>query len=336
MDQSAASCYVYSKASGMLVKSFTGPRAANLFHARSLQELWTLLFKEEIPSVPQTVFAEVLEKKAVEQFVNDYKKLLKTYSKPDKILVALLHYFEYENLKHIGSRMITGLTDKPEIIDIKPYGILKMEKWPDIAKMTEGTELSWIDHIPSLSEQQEYANKIDVQFYKKVIEAANDLPQSQRNVVVELLSENYSLKNIIWAMRLKVFYNMEPKEIKKRLVYFDDAHRKNDLFAGQALKILDWRIDSYDDWAKWKYEKFLNKNNETSFWKLDPQTVEINVRKAFNLKMQRTFHKYPFTPIVMLSWFFIKANEIDYIRTATEALRLNVDENLAMQMSGIQ
>ena len=49
MDKSAADAYVYAKASGMLARSFIGGRAAQLFEVHSLKELWTLLFKKEVP-----------------------------------------------------------------------------------------------------------------------------------------------------------------------------------------------------------------------------------------------------------------------------------------------
>ena len=51
MDKTGAECFVYAKACGLLAKSFTGSRAAALFDARSLSELWTLLFRTQAPEL---------------------------------------------------------------------------------------------------------------------------------------------------------------------------------------------------------------------------------------------------------------------------------------------
>lgn len=53
MDRSGASAFVYAKASGMLAKSYIGKRTVKLFEARTLADLWTLLFEEEVPLIPE-------------------------------------------------------------------------------------------------------------------------------------------------------------------------------------------------------------------------------------------------------------------------------------------
>ena len=67
MDKSAADSYVYAKASGMLAKSYVGDRARELFSFNSLQELWSFLFKAEVPVVPEALLARALEKEAFDK-----------------------------------------------------------------------------------------------------------------------------------------------------------------------------------------------------------------------------------------------------------------------------
>ena len=45
MDKSGAGSFIYAKASGIIGKSFVGPRAQYLFEQKSLSDLWTLLFQ---------------------------------------------------------------------------------------------------------------------------------------------------------------------------------------------------------------------------------------------------------------------------------------------------
>ena len=333
MGRSGASCYVYAKASGMLSKSFVGSKGMALFNARTLQELWGMLFKDEVPSVPQTMLAELIEKKATQKFISEFIHLLDFYSRPDEVSIELLRWFDFENLKEAAALLATGRSDSCKFNKITPYNLLKYEKWPDIKKMTEGTELSWYDKVPSVMEQQELSNKLDIQFIKAVWDAAQKLHSSERDVVQKVIADRYSMKNVIWVMRLKVYYNMTPEQIKNRLVYFDETERsKDDLFAGEALKIIDFKTDSYEDWANWKYLPLINEAEDSKLWKLNPQVVEERVSKRFYRLMKQSFHKYPFTAMVLVCWFCIKQNELDFIRTATEAIRLNVDQEQMLKI----
>ena len=64
MDKSGAAAYVYAKASGILARSFVGNRTQKLFEAKSLSELWTLVFKTEVPLVPEVMLAKQIEVEA--------------------------------------------------------------------------------------------------------------------------------------------------------------------------------------------------------------------------------------------------------------------------------
>lgn len=331
MDRTGASCYIYAKASGMLAKSFTGSRAVNLFNAKSLQELWSLIFTEEVPVVPQAILAQTIEKKAVQKFIEEYKNFVNLYSKPYEVLVVLLQWFDFENIKLASGKLAGGKTDKIEFLQIKPFNIINYEKWPDLAKMTDKTELSWFNKIPSLKEENLFANKIDTQFVKKIWAAIQKLPKSQKGSAQKIIANHYSLMNITWALRLKVYYNMNEENIKNHLIFLGEHQSKKDLFAGEALKILDFKIDVFEDWAKWKYAKFLNRQNDSKIWKLDPAYFEKQVSNELIVTMKQEFHKNPFTAMVLITWFFIKRNELENIRTATEAIRLNVDKEQLMQ-----
>ncbi len=324
MDRTGAACYIYAKTSGMLAKSFTGQRAKILFETKTLPELWSLLFKEEIPAVPQTILAQLIEKKATQKFIAEYKKLLELYSKPDVVLKNLIHWFDFENLKNAAAYLATGRSEKPDFSDITPFNILDYSQWPDVQKMTEKDELAWYNKVPAVDEQQMLSHDLDMQFVRNLLKGADKLSIGQRNAVRKLILWRYSMKNVIWVMRLKVYYNMKEDEIRKQIVYLDESKGINDLFAGEALKIIGYDINSYEQWSKWKHSALINDIKDGKVWKLDPQVVEEKCSNDFYLLMRRSFHKEPFSALVMVAWFFIKQNELDNIRTATEAIRLNV------------
>ena len=91
MDTTAALSYIYAKLSGMLAKSYVGVRTQKLFAVSSLQEVWSLLFKDDVPSVPEAFLAQRIEQKATEQFIAEYSSIIELFDKPQSLLVELLH-----------------------------------------------------------------------------------------------------------------------------------------------------------------------------------------------------------------------------------------------------
>ena len=73
MDRNAANSYIYARACGKLAKSFTGEKVNSLFDAKTLSELWTLLFSSQPPVMPEVLLAQEIEKQA-------FANLIKTYS----------------------------------------------------------------------------------------------------------------------------------------------------------------------------------------------------------------------------------------------------------------
>lgn len=336
MERSGAQSYVYAKASGILARSFVGQRAAALFAVRSIPELWSLVLKTEVPAVPETLLAKRFEEEAGAKFILEYKRLLGMYDRPDDVAVLLLRYFDYSNLKSLGAAAAMGQKERPRLRNIVPYNILNYDGWPSIRKITERSPLSWYDKEPEISEQQFLDAKIDRQFVSDLWNAASRLGVFERASVEKLILKKYAMRNMTWALRLKVFYNMSRDEILEHISFFDSSAKKDDLLAHDAIEILDKNPEHYEDWADWKYARFLNAHEEGSIWTIDPGWVETAAQKELVAESNRLFHTRPFEPVVLVSWFFIKLNELDHIRAALEALRLSVGAESAMEAAGIR
>ena len=91
MDKSAADAFIYSKASGILGKSFIGNKAAQLFSAGNLSSLWTLLFNSPVPQIPEMLLTAEIEKEAFNRFISQYTSFVGEYAKPDEIFIANNH-----------------------------------------------------------------------------------------------------------------------------------------------------------------------------------------------------------------------------------------------------
>ncbi len=280
MDRSSASAFVYSKASALLAKSFTGENAQKLFAVRSLKELYTLLFGDGIPAIPEVMLAKEIEDKATRRFHELYSDLLKNFSKPTRILSEIARFYEYENSSQ----------NDPEQ---------------------------------------------DEKYVRDLWESLNELPSGERENLRKFIKTELSMRNVLWALRLKVYYNFDSEEIKKRLVYSNSLRKKHDILAVDALKILDKDISSYEDWKNWKYSDLLNPHEEGVVWEIDPGWVEKAARVKLVKLYQRSFHKEPMSVLSLVSWFKIKENELNYIRTVAEGLRLDVEQEKIMEAAGL-
>lgn len=334
MERSAASAYVYAKASGMLSRSFVGSRASKLFSVQSLQELWSLLFASELPPLPETMLAKRIEKDAEKAFIADYSMLLSAFDSPEAVLVSLLRFYDYDNLKEIGAALCYNEATPPEITDIGSYSMLHYKAWPSLERITENSPVAWYNRVPKPEEQQMQDSRLDAQYVHELWAAVQRLPHAERETVADFIKTEIAYNNIIWALRLKRFYNLPPEEIQERLVFAQVADKGCDVFAHDALKVLEKDLEAYDDWKDWKYADCLNPHEEGVVWELDPSFVELALRRKLQQKALYAFHKEPFSAMVLVAWYKIKQHELACIRTVAEGLRLNVEQNQILTAAG--
>ena len=285
LDKSAASSFVYAKASGLLAKSFIGEKAAKLFSVQSLRELYTLLFEEDVPAVPEVLLSKEIETKAEAIFLNQYKGLLSEFENPAPILSEIINFYEYEISEKSDNADLNAKKDREQI----------MALW----------------------------------------NALSSLKGSDRESLAQLYKMEISFKNILWVLRLKIYYHFTEEEILEHLVYSENHHRKDDVLAREAIAIVSKDIASYDDWKSWKYAQFLNPHEEGVVWEIDPCWVERSLKNQLAKSYKRFFHKDPMSVASLVSWFRIKQYELDCIRSVAEGLRLGVESEKIMDAAGI-
>lgn len=280
MDFSAASSFVYAKASALLAKSFIGERAAKLFSVQSLRELYSLLFEDELPAVPEVLLSKEIETRAAQKFIGQYKNLLSEFENPSPILSAILSFYEYENSGKSGVE-----EDRRQI----------MALW----------------------------------------QAVSSLRGNDREHLGRLYRMEISFKNILWALRLKVYYNFSNEEVLENLVYGDRRRSRTDVLVREAVSILGKDISSYDDWKSWRYSQYLNPHEEGVVWEIDPTWIERSLKNHLARAYRRFFHKDPMSVTSLVSWFRIKQYELDCIRAVAEGLRLGIESEHIMEVAGI-
>ena len=340
MDSSSAAAYVYAKSSGILAKSFVGERAEELFSVKSLRELHGLLFANESPAVPEALLAREIEVSAEKRFIDEYLRLLSVYSNPEKILIAILRFYECNNIKEVGAALSLGRQKMPEVTDIRQYSRMDYSAWPNLQKITKNSPISWYNSINDISEQYKIDSKIDSLYISEIWNAIEELSGQDREEMERLFSTEFSFRNILWALRLKVYYKMSKEEIFERLVFADPVSAKSfakrDLFAARAIKILDNDIENWEDWKNWKFASMLNPHEDGVLWSVDPTWVEKSFMRELNGMYLKAFHKNPLSVMSLVAWFKIKQFELDCIRTVAEGLRLDVDKSALFEAAGIQ
>lgn len=335
MDKSGASAYVFAKANGILGKSFVNNRASLLFGQKSLSELWTLLFKTQPPLIPEVMLSQAIEEKAFSDFIENYINFINQYDNPDPVLVNQLLLFEAENLKEIGAALCKGEQKMPSLVNLENFSVLNYKAWPDVKKITKGTDFSWYNHVPGIHEQRELDFKLDIQVCRHLWDAVALEKGEAAEALRDIYRQEFIVKNIVWVLRLRLYYKMTNDEIAANLIYVTDKPGKNDPVSAPALRILDWPLDEPDYWFDWKYSSLVNPHVDGQIWQIDPVWIEKRNRVEINRKASKLFHQFPSEPCALIGWYKMKNFELSCIRTAVESVRLNIESSEAMNAVGL-
>lgn len=333
MDRVAADAFVYAKASGMYAAAFVGARAKRLFGQSHVSDLWTLVFKDEVPLVPEGRLAQLLERRLSERSATDFVSLVKMYDSPDPLSLAFLAFYDCNNIKTACQSALSG-AEKPYLVNISPFSRLKTEMWPDIGAMTRNSPYRWFDRIPENAERMKWENRLDNQYYMGLWTAANALPQKDQNAVLDFIREEVVLQNIVWALRLRCYYKMTAEEIVPMLAGFDENAKTKAVLTGPAEAVLEKPLDSFDAWQNWKYAPLLNPEDGNGFWRLDPRWLGLQVSKKLYRAALKRFHQSPFTVGVLASFFKIQRLEEYMVRVATEGIRMGASEDQMNEFVG--
>lgn len=183
------------------------------------------------------------------------------------------------------------------------------------------------DVILCLQKDDRLEKNTGLEYARELWNSTSKIRGEEKSSVESLVHQYLIIENIVWALRLRVYYEMTPEEIVPHLASLGESPSVSDPLSSEAIKILDKQLDIRDDWKNWKYEKLLNPLDDESFWKIDPCWIQ----NAFNVflvkKAKKVFRENPFNMSMLVAFYIIKKQELTYIRSATEGLRLGVDED---------
>ena len=335
MDSSGAVEYIYAKTSGMLAKAFVGARANRLFQAKNLTDLWQTVFESPAPAVPENLLALSIEKEAENRFLKEYISLVDSFDRPEPVALQLLRSFDYSNIKKLNFALRTGEKDLPDVTDIGRFSQIKYKAWPKLAKMTENGCFAWVTSVVEAKDVKDFEHKLDAQYVVELWQAVKATRGEAKKAIEELIKEQLILQNIVWAIRLKLYYNMEPDDVLAYLAGSGTEPLDKDVLIEPVIKILNKPLDMHAEWASWKYADLLNPADDVTSWNVDPRYLQRAANVRIHKMALRMFHKFPCSSAVLVPWFMIRELELDYICTAAEGLRLDVGEEETREFAGV-
>lgn len=326
--------YAYVKIAGILARSFVGKSAAKLFEARSQAELYEMLFSESVPTVPEYALTTLIEDKAKSNFVGEFLKILESYEKPSGVLLKFVEYFDVKNLE---SLLVGGIKkNKVHPVDTGHYSLLhykEYERTHSFASLTKHTAFEWVVPFSKKESESEIFFKADMQRVSSFLKEVCALSESAENKALkEFFLRYYSIKNMIWALRLKVSYSLNIEDIILHLFRTNDKY--DDCLCRRAFDVVNRDADAYEKWKSWEFFDSLNPHVEGEVWKIDVAWVERKVKSRVMRDTLKAYREWRMSDFGVALFCVLKMQELMCIRAAAEGLRLNVNKEDAMSLAG--
>jgi vacuolar-type H+-ATPase subunit C/Vma6 len=326
--------YAYAKACGIIGKSFVGKRVVELRGLRLLSELDRLVFPEARRDQPDKELLVDIEKSIEKRAVRHILAMVNSYTEPPDLLIRQLGAYEYSDLKTCLHYIAGGIKTIPPLCDIGRFRTIRFKAFPNLAAMLRGTSYEFIlsENIKTLKpDSREFTaieTELDTHFYLGLIDSLTSLSGEDRAIAYRILTDEISLRNCIWAMRLRTYFRKTYAETSGQLMKILMQTDITIDLASDAMKSLNLPLDSRSPWRGWKWEKFLNPEKSSEHWNLDPRYFQNAASRYLYRLALKSFHRAPMS--VSTIFCFIKIKQFE------EDLLTSIAEGLGMGMSGTE
>jgi len=343
MPGSGERAYAYAKACGIIGKSFIGKRTRNLEKMIALSELDRLVFPDASRDLPEKELLLNLEDRITERAVNSIISIVDGFLKPPQFLTLLVRSYEYAELSNAIFSSLENEKNAPPYTDLGRFQTVRFNAWPDIKAMIEKTEFDFLlADDGSLKEElkdKEYGavslqTVLDRHYYSALWESLFALPRKDRHAAERILSEEISLKNCGWALRLRAYYEMPSDEVKSHLV--DIAVRRKGTLADDALRCLEFPLDSPGAWSTWRWKQFLNRESEGRQWQADPRFFQNSASRYLYHLARHYFRQHPFSLDAIFCFIMLKQFEEDILTSGAEGLSMGMSGRDIISLLGVE
>ena len=344
--------YAYAKACGVIGKSYIGDRIKNLEKAGKLSELDELLFPGEAHNLPEKELLRTFENRIAARTVKSVISIVECFSNPPELLILLIRSYEYADLKNALVSAIQMETKASVHTDIGQYQTVRFNKWPDIKAMIEGTEFEFLleknsilyndpkgkhspDGAPHGSIRQDpgrihVETVIDRHYYNALWKSLSSLKVRDRRAAERILSDEISLRNSSWVLRLRTYYYMKAGEVMPHLIdiplesRYSKKGKTGQSLADAAIHCIDFQLDNYEEWSSWRWKQFVNSNTGERFWHIDPRYFQNAAARYLYRLARRNFHMYPGSIDTIFCFLKMKQFDEDILTSQAEGLGMGL------------
>jgi len=368
MTDSGERSYAYAKACGIISKSFVGRRVRDLEKAGRLSELDRLVFPASAKNLPEKELLRDLEKRIINREVNSIVSIVNCFAHPPEFFKLLIRSYEYADLLSAINAAKDKERKAPAHVDLGPFQTVRFEAWPDIPKMIEGTAFDFLleklgkinADKGSVSEEPGFSlqSVLDQHYYTALWKALFSLPEGDRQAAEKILSDEISLKNSSWALRLRTFYQLPAKVIKQHLVDIpEEKHGPSARYlrvwrhepdwekkprgasaslVHEAIVSLDYQLDDYSDWSSWRWKDFLNPQVESRHWQADPRFFQNAASRYLYNLARHNFRVNPSSLDTIFCFIKLKQFEEDILTSSVEGLGIGMSVKDTLSMLGVE
>jgi vacuolar-type H+-ATPase subunit C/Vma6 len=343
--------FAYAKACGIIGKSFVGKRMSSLGRLNALNEFGRLVFPEAAYELPGRELLIELERRLLQRTIRHILAVIDSYSNPPELLVRQLRSCEYADLKTCLRHITAGKPIPSTLCDIGKHGVVRFKAYPDLKAMIGGTEFEFI-----LSKDLKAADfditsleaELDLQYYTLLMKSLRRLPAEDRLLAQRILAEEISLRNCVWALRLRTYFEKTSEETAKYLMDLEipqcppaeipgdinsrfssqtGAAPGNISLAQEAYESLYFPLDARPAWKGWRWESLLNPEEGREVWAANPRFFQNAASRYIYRLSMRCFRRMPFSVNAEFCYIKLKQFEEDLLTSVAEGLGLGMGGN---------
>jgi hypothetical protein len=331
--------YAYAKACGIIGKSFVGKRAGDLSRPARLSELDRMVFPVSSRDLPEKELLPDLEGRLVKRAAGAIIAVVDSFRKPPEFFSLLVRSYEYADLKSALTAAAGGAV-KPAFTGIGRFGTVRFSAWPDIPAMIRGTEFEFLltrdGELDKENSGIALQTELDRRYYRALWKALRRLRAGDRRASEFILSEEIALRNAVWALRLRRYYEMKAAEVRSHLIDIGVPVKGRQVsLAADAFSCLELPLDNRQAWEGWRREAFLNPPG-LGEWKADPRYFQNAAAQYLYRLARRSFRASPSSLDTVFCFIKIKQFEEDVLTSSAEGLGLGMTSRDVFAMLGAE
>lgn len=322
--------YSYSKTSGILAKSFLGPRVKRLAECQNAHELYGLVFDGIPPQLPVPELIDEAGRALSDKLDSVYRLMEKLLGVRSEFLARTVRRVEYMNAATIVRSLRRKDTVLPPLRPAGGYVEIRREAYPDPHGLFRGTRFEWLAKAAFDGEIWEIENRLDRQYYAELLESTRTLPIKDRFALKRIVAMEARFQNTVWALRLSLFYGMERERIAQHLIDVPGMD-----LSKEALEAVLTDPDDRSAWSSWSFSFLVNEDSRRPSWRIDPTEVERAASMRLYAALRRLYHSGPFSLSPAYAFIRLKQREGDFIRSSFEGMRMSLGPRELAEMLGV-